>query len=247
MCGGPEHLTLAKAFAIRRKLVSGRRKSGETRDGLPARDTYISIGMEALEKHGIRGRPREFDTDEALAAALGVFWRKGYEGASLTDLTEAMGVSRPSLYAAFGNKEQLFRRALDLYETEKMAYVGEALNKPTARGVAEHLLTKALERQTSACDPRGCLGVVSAMQCGDEAQSIRAEVQARGKAANEALIARFERARADGDLPPQVTPEGLARLLSAISQGLAMQASAGATTAELRVLVETALQCWPTA
>ncbi|HEY2049446.1 MAG TPA: TetR/AcrR family transcriptional regulator [Caulobacteraceae bacterium] len=184
--------------------------------------------------------------DDALAAALGVFWRKGYEGASLTDLTKAMGISRPSLYGAFGNKEQLFRQALDLYEAEKTAYISEALAKPTARAVAEHLLTKALERQTSVCDPRGCLGVVSAMQCGDEAQSIRAEVQARSKAANEALIARFERARAEGDLPPQVTPEGLARLLSAINQGLAMQASAGATAEELRVLVETALECWPT-
>jgi AcrR family transcriptional regulator len=202
--------------------------------------------MDILEKHGLRGRPREFDADNALAAALGVFWRKGYEGASLTDLTEAMGISRPSLYAAFGNKEQLFRQALDLYETEKTAYVGEALTKPSARGVAEHLLTKALERQTSVCDPRGCLGVVSAMQCGDEAQPIRAEVQARGKAASDALIARFERARAEGELPPSVTPEGLARLLSAISQGLAIQASAGATADELGVLVETALQCWPT-
>ena len=197
-------------------------------------------------KHAARGRPREFSADDALAAALGVFWRKGYEGASLTDLTSAMGVSRPSLYACFGNKEQLFRRALDLYETEKMAYVGEALAKPTARGVAEHLLTKALERQTSICDPRGCLGVVSAMQCGDEAQSIRAEVQARGRAANDALIARFERARAAGELPPSASPEGLARLLNAVSQGLAMQASAGATAEELQTLVDTALQCWPT-
>jgi AcrR family transcriptional regulator len=202
--------------------------------------------MNIEAKHSARGRPREFDVDQALAAALGVFWRKGYEGASMTDLTGAMGVSRPSLYAAFGNKEQLFRQALDLYETEKMAYVGEALAKPTARGVAEHLLTKALERQTSVCDPRGCLGVVSAMQCGDEAQSIRSEVQARGKAANDALIARFERARTEGELPPSASPEGLARLLSAISQGLAMQASAGASIEELQLLVETALQCWPT-
>src|SRR5271155_5212684 len=114
------------------------------------------------------GRPRAFDCGEALDAAMEVFWRKGYEGASLSDLTEAMGVSRPSLYACFGNKEALFRQALDLYEREKMAYVGEALAKPTARAVAEHLLTGSLERQTSICDPRGCLGVISAMQCGDE-------------------------------------------------------------------------------
>lgn len=193
-----------------------------------------------------RGRPREFCVDDALAAALSVFWRKGYEGASLSDLTDAMGISRPSLYAAFGNKEALFRRALDLYEREKMAYVGVALAKGTAREVAEHLLTSALERQTSVCDPRGCLGVVSAMQCGDEAQAIRAEVQARGVAANDALIARFERGKAEGDLPENANPEGLARLLYAVSQGLAVQASSGAKPEELRTLVDTALQCWPT-
>ncbi len=195
----------------------------------------------------VRGRPREFCVEQALAAALGVFWRKGYEGASLSDLTGAMGISRPSLYACFGNKEALFRQALDLYEGEKMAYVGEALAKPTARGVAEHLLAGALERQTCGGDPRGCLGVVSAMQCGDGAQSIREEVQARGVAASDALIARFERARTEGDLPASASAEGLARLLYAVSQGLAMQASAGAPPEALKALVETALRCWPTA
>ncbi len=193
-----------------------------------------------------RGRPREFCVEDALAAALGVFWRKGYEGASLTDLTEAMGISRPSLYACFGNKEALFRQALDLYEREKMAYVREALAKPTARAVAAHLLTGALERQTSVCDPRGCLGVIGVMQCGDEAQSIRAEVQSRGVAAKDALVARFQRAKAEGELPPTASPEGLARLLYAVSQGLAVQASSGATPDELRTLVDTALLCWPT-
>lgn len=202
--------------------------------------------MDLVVSQSTRGRPREFCTENALAAALAVFWRKGYEGASLSDLTDAMGISRPSLYAAFGNKEALFRQALDLYEREKMAYVGLALAQPTARGVAEYMLMGALERQTSVCDPRGCLGVVSAMQCGDEAQAIRSEVQARGAAANDALIARFERAKSEGEFTPSVSAGGLARLLYAVSQGLAMQASAGATAAELRMLVDTALQCWPT-
>src|SRR6201986_5691004 len=94
-----------------------------------------------------RGRPREFDVEAALAAALRVFWARGYEGASLTELTEAMGITRPSLYACFGNKEALFRKALDLYETEKLAYMHTALNAPTARGVAERLLRGALASQ----------------------------------------------------------------------------------------------------
>ena len=84
-----------------------------------------------------RGRPRAFCVEHALATALRVFWSKGYEGTSLSDLTEAMGITRPSLYAAFGNKESLFRKALDLYEREKLEYVGRALEQPTARCVAE--------------------------------------------------------------------------------------------------------------
>src|SRR6185503_15427259 len=85
------------------------------------------------------GRPREFDLDEALDRALEVFWRKGYEGASLPDLTKAMKINRPSLYAAFGNKEALFRKAIDRYVERTMAHVGEALREPTARGVVERL------------------------------------------------------------------------------------------------------------
>src|SRR5215216_1427212 len=91
-----------------------------------------------------RGRPREFCVDHALAQALRVFWSKGYEGTSLNDLTEAMGITRPSLYAAFGNKETLFRKALDLYEREKLDYIGKALAEPTARGVAEVMLRGAV-------------------------------------------------------------------------------------------------------
>jgi len=203
--------------------------------------------MEVAAGSPTRGRPREFCAEDALSAALQVFWQKGYEGASLTDLTEAMGISRPSLYACFGNKETLFRQALDLYEREKMAYVGEALTAPTARGVAEHLLRGGLELQTSASDPKGCLGVISAVACGREAESIRQEVLARGAASNAALIARLERAKTEGDLPAAADAEGLARYLSALCQGMAVQAGAGATPDELNLLVTTALQVWPSA
>ncbi|MDQ3185436.1 MAG: TetR/AcrR family transcriptional regulator, partial [Pseudomonadota bacterium] len=125
--------------------------------------------MELRVCQAVKGRPREFDVDEALIAALRVFWTRGYEGASLTELTEAMGITRPSLYAAFGNKEALFRKALDLYEREKLAHVSEAIDAPTARGVAERLLRGSLEAQMSECGPRGCLGVISSMACGAEA------------------------------------------------------------------------------
>src|SRR5882757_3781169 len=102
-----------------------------------------------------RGRPREFDADRALDRALYVFWRKGYEGTTLPDLTRAMGINRPSLYAAFGSKEGLFRKALDRYAEGPAAYVREALNGPTARAVAERLLGGAIDLATDRRNPRG--------------------------------------------------------------------------------------------
>ena len=193
-----------------------------------------------------KGRPREFDLDEALAAALLVFWRNGYEAASMTELTSAMGITKPSLYAAFGNKEALFHKALDLYEREKLAYMKSALEAPTARGVAERLFRGALEIQMSTCDPKGCLGVISSATCGAEAEPIKAEVVKRRASSEAALIARFEQAQAAGELTDGMTPAALTRYLFAILQGLAIQGGSGATCEELSQLVETSMAVWPT-
>ena len=201
--------------------------------------------METLAPSLTRGRPREFCTDTALAAALRVFWSKGYEGASMADLCEAMGITKPSLYAAFGNKEQLFRKALDLYETEKLGYVAQALAAPTSRECAERMLRGAVENQTSSCEPRGCLGVISSVACGSEAVSIRECVLERGKSARLALVERLHRAKDDGDLPASVDVEGLTSMLYALLQGMAVQAGAGATRDELMRMVDTALLVWP--
>lgn len=192
-----------------------------------------------------RGRPREFDADEALAAALRVFWSKGYEGASMADLCEAMGITKPSLYAAFGNKEQLFHHALDLYEREKLSYIGLALEAPTAREVAERLLRGAVEMQTSHCGPRGCLGVINSVACGAEAEPIRMAVIERGRVVWGTIVARLRRAQEEGDLPEAVDVEGLTGMLQAILQGMAVQAGAGATREELTRLVDTSLLAWP--
>jgi len=208
--------------------------------------SYVPIIMKTALCSPTKGRPREFDMDEALTAALRVFWSKGYEGASLTDLTEAMGITRPSLYAAFGNKEALFRKALDLYESEKLDYMSSALEAPTARGVAERLLRGAYAMQADEWDPKGCLGVISSVACGAEAECIRNEVIARRASSMRALVARFERAKADGDLPDNIEPEGLANYLIAILQGIAVQGGAGATCADLERLVNTSLAVWPT-
>lgn len=201
--------------------------------------------MEMATCQPVKGRPREFDTDEALVEALRLFWSKGFEGTSLSDLTEAMGITRPSLYAAFGNKEALFRKALDLYEREKLAYVNEALAAPSARQVAECMLRGSLANFTSESEPRGCLGVIHSVACGTEAESIRAHVIKRRASSHQAIIDRFERAKAEGDLPAHVDVSGLTAYLLALLQGMAVQAGSGASPEQLRALIETSLAVWP--
>jgi len=201
--------------------------------------------METLEKPVAKGRPREFCVDEALAAALRVFWSKGYEGASMAELTEAMGITKPSLYAAFGNKEQLFHKALDLYEAEKLAYTREALEEPTARRVAERFMRGAIEMTMSSCDPKGCLGVISALACSAEAESIRAHVIERRLSSQKALVDRFAQAQAAGDIPAHVDVRGLTTFLYTILQGMAVQAGSGASREDLERVVETSLALWP--
>jgi AcrR family transcriptional regulator len=203
--------------------------------------------LAALSCNPCRGRPREFCVDEALAQALRVFWEKGYEGTSLNDLTEAMGITRPSLYAAFGNKEALFRKALDLYESEKLTYLKTAMDKPTAREVAETMLRGTIANVTSTREPHGCMGVITSVACGPESQSVREEVVKRGEAGKRALMERFERAKTEGDLPAHVDPEGLMRVLIAMLQGISVQANQGATREELDRLVESGLALWPSA
>src|SRR5690348_17740109 len=118
------------------------------------------------------GRTRQFDVDEALDRALEVFWARGYEGATLPELTRAMGINRPSLYAAFGDKEQLFRRALDRYVNGPAGYVRAALDRPTAREVVETLLAGTVELLTDPRHPGGCLVVQGALACGPAAESV---------------------------------------------------------------------------
>lgn len=190
------------------------------------------------------GRPRAFDTDKALDAALQVFWRKGYEGTSMPDLTEAMGINRPSLYAAFGNKEELFRKALDRY-AEKASFLKEALAEPSARKVAEKLLMGTADALTEPCNPRGCLAVQGALSCGEEASVIRNELAARRAAGEAAIKERLQRAKIEGDLPKDSHPGDLARYIATVTQGMAVQAAGGATRKDLRQVARTAMKAWP--
>jgi AcrR family transcriptional regulator len=186
-----------------------------------------------------------FDADTALDRALDVFWRKGYEGATLPDLTEAMGINRPSLYAAFGNKEQLFRKALDRYAEGPASFVRQALDEPTARKVAEALLFGEIDLLCNPKTPRGCFAVQAALACGDEAECVREELCARRKSLELEIRRRFKKAQSAGDLPKSADPAALAGFLAAVTHGLAVQAAGGATRKELKRVADLALTAWP--
>jgi AcrR family transcriptional regulator len=191
-----------------------------------------------------RGRPRTFDEEKALDAAMRVFWRRGYEGASLEELTAAMGVNRPSMYAAFGNKEALFRKAVDRYEAMAGGMVERALAQPTARGVAEALWKGAVGGCNSK-GPRGCLLVQGALACGEESERVKRELAVRRGLMEARLRERFARATAEGDLPKDADAAALAKYVATFQQGLAVQMAGGVDRGELLKVVEVALGGWP--
>lgn len=191
------------------------------------------------------GRQREFDTDQALEAALCVFWRKGYEGTSYTDLTQAIGVERPALYSVFGNKESLFRRALERYYEHYLDFFPAALLLPTSREVAAHILRGAAELNTRYADRTGCLGIHGALAGSDDAEPIRRALVDARATAEATLRDRFERAKQEGDLPETTNCTVLAAYVCAVLHGMAVQAKAGFTRDVLDAVVDQALSTWP--
>jgi AcrR family transcriptional regulator len=191
------------------------------------------------------GRPRGFDPDEALERALLVFWEHGYEGASLASLTEAMGISTTSMYATFGNKEELFRKALERYTEGPSAYFARALEKPTALEVVTVLIAGTIRTTTGPSGPHGCLGVQGALATGDSGRAARDLLVSWRDDGYSALRARFERAVDDGDLPSGADPAVLARYVTALGYGIAVQAAGGVERDELQQMADAALRGWP--
>jgi AcrR family transcriptional regulator len=203
---------------------------------------YLLIGMKS-ETASQLGRPRAFDPDMALDRAMHVFWAKGYEGASLSNLTRAMRINRPSLYAAFGNKEQLFGKVLDRYMDGPVAWFGKALAAPKARNVVEQIFLGTARMAEDPGAPAGCLLVQGALACGNA--SARKKVAARRAAAEVALRRRFQRAKREGDLPRNADPAELARYVMTVIRGMAVQAAGGASRDQLHRVAQIALRAWP--
>lgn len=200
--------------------------------------------METGQKAAI-GRPRGFDTEEALERAMRVFWEQGYEGASLTDLTRAMGINRTSMYAAFGNKEDLFRKSLERYTEGHASYGARALREPTARQVATALLNGAVRATTGISSPAGCLGVQGSLAAGEPGSNAR-DVLATWREEFVSLLGdRLQQAVDEGDLPPDADAGLLARHLMTVANGIAVQAAGGITRDVLQQVADMTLRSWP--
>lgn len=188
------------------------------------------------------GRPREFDAETALDKAMEVFWRHGYEGATIAQLTEAMGINPPSLYACFGNKEGLLKTALDRYTKLRGVWMDEVVAAATARDVAERMLMGIADKQTDPANPPGCLLVQGGIACGTGSENVPFELAARRAQNEDQLRDRFIRAKAEGDLKPTSDPAALARYVSAVAVGMGVMASSGADREALRQVASVAVQ-----
>lgn len=193
-----------------------------------------------------RGRPLAFNQDDALERALQIFWSRGYEGASMAELADALGINKPSIYATFGNKEALFRKALAKYLAGPAAFIGEAMKEPTAHQVVEKFLLLAVDFFSDRSTPNGCMIVQAALTGGQGSSTIQQELIAYRKSLEASFNERFELAKSQGDLPAHVNAAALAKYITTIHQGMSVQATSGATKEELLAITEIALSNWPT-
>jgi len=192
-----------------------------------------------------RGRPSAFDYEDALEKALRVFWTRGYEGASMAELSETMGINRPSIYAAYGNKEELFSKALARYMAGRVAYVAEAMQQPTAKQAAEKFLTRSAEFLSNQHNPRGCMIAIGSLFSGEGSEQVQRQLVAYRQGYEKLLCERFDLAKSQNDLPQNVNTAALAKYIATVHQGMSVQATSGATEEELLAIVQLALNNWP--
>lgn len=191
------------------------------------------------------GRPREFSEDQAVEAAMRVFWEKGYEGTSLDDLTHAMGINRSSLYSTFGDKESLFRRVISRYGEAQLTFVSDALSQSSARKAIEALWRNTVRFLSDSTHPRGCLSLQGGLTCGSGMEAVKKAMVDWRKSALAPIEERMHRARNEGDLPARVNPKDLARYVLIVMNGLSVQAANGASQTEMDAAVDIALRSIP--
>jgi AcrR family transcriptional regulator len=213
----------------------------KVKSGGAGSDIYMKKEPETRSKPG---RPRKFDEEEALEAAMRVFWEKGYEGASLSDLTQAMGIDRKSMYLTLGDKEALFKKVLNRYNATQLAFVPKAFAKPTLREFVDDFLNTAIRFWVDKSHPATCMTIQN-LAVSEEAQPIRQAMADWRKWRLNTIRDRIERARKEGDLPPDVKPDTFARYLAVIMGGLAIQAASGATLPELKRTIAMFRQTMP--
>ncbi|MGW0515711.1 TetR/AcrR family transcriptional regulator [Crossiella sp. NPDC003009] len=194
-----------------------------------------------------RGRPRGFDREAALRKAMEVFWKYGYDGASMTRLTSAMGIVSPSIYACFGSKEGLFRQAVELYGATVGAPAQRALEEaPTAYEGIRAMLRANIVSFTDPERPPGCMVVLAASAGSARNEEVSAFVTERRKAVREVFRQRLSRGVAEGDVPATANLDTLAALYATVLHGLAIEARDGADRAELEEIIESAMLSAPT-
>ncbi|OZA30057.1 MAG: TetR family transcriptional regulator [Hydrogenophilales bacterium 17-61-9] len=192
-----------------------------------------------------RGRPRSFDRAAALRRAMEVFWAQGYDGTSMTDLIAAMAVNSPSIYAAFGSKEALFREAVALYRaTEGGRIWGAMTTAPSARAAIETVLRASAEEFTRPSKPRGCLIVLGALNADDGSEAVHRELQEHRAENMKMLLLRLKRGVAEGELPDGPDWRAIAAFYITVQQGMSIQARDGASRKALLAVADCAMAAW---
>ncbi|GAA4892778.1 TetR/AcrR family transcriptional regulator [Streptomonospora salina] len=193
-----------------------------------------------------RGRPRSFDRDAALRCAVEVFWGRGYTATSVSDLTEAMGITPPSLYTAFGSKRALFLEAVDRYqETEGAAVTAPLTEGGGARATVAAVLSAAADAYGDPAHPPGCLVITAAANCGPDEADVQEDLRRRRAETTAALARCIAAGQEAGDVSAAADPRSVAVYYSAVIQGMSQQACDGASRAELHAVADTAMAAWP--
>ena len=191
------------------------------------------------------GRPRGFDREAALHAAMMLFWKQGFDGTSYNDLTKATGMSKPTIYATFGDKVELFRKAMVLYAEQATAVYQQALKKPTAREAVEACLRLARGLNATTDEPKVCFLVQGALTGSADTQELRDELGSLQRQATLLLQKRLEQGKCKGELPSNANTKVMAEYFTSVVTGLSVQASNGAVGRDLSQVVEMAMGSWP--